>query len=295
MSTIQYYAGVDGGGTKCSVHLYDQKGALLASAVGGPANIAQQPLQAQNSILDACAAAFEQAGISSDAFATTSLCAGLAGANVAAAKTAWQQWSHPFAQLQVISDLHAAVYGAHSGQPGAVMIIGTGSCAAGWSGQQLQQWGGHGFLLGDKGSGAWLGLRAVQHTLEMIDGVQAPSELAQRVLQQLQLASSHDVVTALHQAAAARFASLAPLVIELADAEEPVAQALVSRAAGYLEAIGNQALAYTGGRLVLVGGLAERLSHYLSPSLQKHLGAAQHGPEWGAIAWFHRGVLCPAN
>ena len=295
MSVIHYYAGVDGGGTKCSVHLYDQTGELIASAKGGPANIAQQPLQAQNSSLEACTAALKSAGVGNQALATTALCAGLAGANVATAKAALQQWSHPFAQVQVISDLHAAVYGAHGGAAGAVMIIGTGSCAAAWSGNDLQQWGGHGFLLGDKGSGAWLGLRAVQHTLEVLDGVQPPSLLAQQVQQRLQLNTSNALVTVLHQAAAARFAELAPLLVELARAEEPVAAALVADAAAYLDAIGGQALAYAGGKLVLVGGLAEQLSGWLSPSLQQHRGDAQHGPEWGAIAWFHRGLLCPAD
>ncbi len=295
MNAIHYYVGVDGGGTKCSVHVYDDQGELLASAKGGPANIAQQPLQAQSSILEACSAAFKQAGIATDRFAKTTVCAGLAGANVAAAKATLQQWAHPFAHVQVISDLHAAVYGAHAGQPGAVMIIGTGSCAAGWSGHQLKQWGGHGFLLGDKGSGAWLGLRAVQHTLEVLDGVQPTSLLAQRVQQQLQLMSSHEIVTVLHQATAAQFAALAPLVIELAVAADPVAQELVTRAASYLDAIGQQARAYAGGRLVLVGGLAELLSERLSAGLQQQLGVAQHGPEWGAIAWFHRGLLCPAD
>lgn len=295
MSVVHYYAGIDGGGSKCRAQLFDLNGNCLATAIAGPANIAQQPQQAQQSMVRAISAALSTAQLPPSAIAQTSVCAGLAGANVASAQAALQAWSHPFAQLQVISDLQAAVFGAHAGGVGAVMIIGTGSCAAGWSGQHLQQWGGHGFLLGDKGSGAWLGLRAVQHTLEVLDQVQPPSALAERVQQQLRLLSSQDLVAALHQAPAAQFASLAPMIIELASAGESVAQPLVASAASYLDHIGRQAAAFSGGRLVLVGGLAPLLQSWLSADLQALLAAPQHGPEWGAVAWFHRGLLCPVN
>ena len=67
---------------------------------------------------------------------------------------------HPGAAgaLRVSTDAYIAALAAHSGSPGAVIIVGTGSVgyrieAAG----HCRLVGGWGFPIGDEGSGAWIG------------------------------------------------------------------------------------------------------------------------------------------
>jgi glucosamine kinase len=56
--------GVDGGGTQCRARLADLRGAKLAEAVGGPANIRFGLEESLAAVFDAGARCLEQAGLS---------------------------------------------------------------------------------------------------------------------------------------------------------------------------------------------------------------------------------------
>ncbi|MFL6131098.1 MAG: N-acetylglucosamine kinase [Mycobacteriales bacterium] len=75
------------------------------------------------------------------------------------------------ARIAVGDDTDAALAGAFRGEPGVVVIAGTGSGAAGRdaAGRQARV-GGHGFLLGDEGGGYWIGREAVRAALRAQDG-----------------------------------------------------------------------------------------------------------------------------
>ncbi|ASW55844.1 N-acetylglucosamine kinase [Plantactinospora sp. KBS50] len=69
---------------------------------------------------------------------------------------------------------------------GTVLIAGTGAIAAQF--RDLRQGhtaDGHGWLLGDAGSGFWLGREAVRHTLAALDAETEPSALGRAVLTEL--------------------------------------------------------------------------------------------------------------
>lgn len=71
----------------------------------------------------------------------------------------------------VASDAVTSAIGALGGRPGAVVLTGTGSTALGtdlagcW--RKVDGWG---HVLGDAGSGSWIGMRALQAALEQHDG-----------------------------------------------------------------------------------------------------------------------------
>ncbi len=71
----------------------------------------------------------------------------------------------------VASDAVTSALGALGGRPGAVVLTGTGSTALGtdlagcW--RKVDGWG---HVLGDAGSGSWIGMRALQTALEQHDG-----------------------------------------------------------------------------------------------------------------------------
>ena len=289
--TPLYFVGIDGGGTKCRAELYDTTGNLLGAGVAGAANIARNGDVARQSILDSVKAAIEHANLPPETLASTLACGGFAGANLPSASNALKQWQHPFHSFYFTSDLHTALYGAHDGANGAVLVIGTGSCAAALKDGELTQFGGHGFLLGDKGSGAWLGKQAVVHTLEAIDAIQPKGQLAEAVRDHYQAHSATALVDKLNQANPGVFGELCPIILELAHHAEPTAQALVKEGCEYLSAIARKAIQKSDGALVLAGGVAHALQPLLDSDVQAKLTSSTHGPEWGAIMLYQHGAF----
>ncbi|RUO63209.1 BadF/BadG/BcrA/BcrD ATPase family protein [Pseudidiomarina insulisalsae] len=285
------YAGIDGGGTKCRAELYNADGKLLGAGIAGAANIARDSEIAKRSILDAVTAAVSEAQLPPESLGQIRACGGFAGANLPSAANIMRQWQHPFQSFDFSSDLHTALYGAHNGENGAVLVIGTGSCAAALVSGQLQQFGGHGFLLGDKGSGAWLGKQAVIHTLEAIDGIQQHGALAAAVQAHYQCHSATALVDKLNQAHPGVFGELCPLILQLANDGEASARALVAEGSTYLSAIARKALQNSGGKLVLTGGVAGALQRWLDTDIREQLSTSHYGPEWGAIMLYQNGGM----
>ena len=280
----QFKVGVDGGGTKCRAEIYDSQGRVLGVGMGGPANVARVGEQATVSIVDAVLQAIDDAGLKENvSLSQCRVSAGLAGATVETATEMLKKWLHPFATFSFVTDLHAAVVGAHGGKNGAVMVVGTGSCSASYTNGKVRQYGGHGFTLGDKGSGAWLGCEAIKATLEALDGVAPSSELTEAVCEFLGAYSTSEFVNKLNNGLPAEFARIAPFVFEFASRQDPIAEALVRDAACYLSAIAERALADCGGKLVLIGGLSGLVQPYLKTHVQHAITQAQFGPEWGAV------------
>ena len=143
--------------------------------------------------------------------------------------------------VHVTRDADTARAGAFLGGPGVVVIAGTGSAAFGWNGTNSIQVGGHGFLLGDKGSAYWIGRAAVQSALRWEDQV-GGSELIHRAVTQA-TGSGLDALIAqvhTHPAERKRLTVLAPVVADLArdDAE---ARWILLRAAEHLAALAEGA------------------------------------------------------
>lgn len=70
----------------------------------------------------------------------------------------------------VESDATIAWLGAFLGDPGIVVIAGTGSVALGGRTAPLARVGGYGYLIGDDGGGYWIGRRALHAALAAVDG-----------------------------------------------------------------------------------------------------------------------------
>ncbi len=284
-----YYLGIDGGGTRSRAKIFDEYGQCLGMAEAGAANVATACEQAKHSILEVSIQAIKNASISGlTQLNELHVAAGLAGANVTSAELELKAWQHPFASFSFASDLQTAVVGAHAGEEGALLIVGTGSCAASWHRNELVQYGGHGFILGDKGSGAWLGRQAVSHTLECLDGVVAPTAVSQRICEFLQFNTTNEFVECFHQAAPSRFGELSPVIMQLANDNEATALQIVRDGAGYLSGIARKALAHCEGKLALCGGVASAMLPFLANDVQKAIVPVAHSPEWGGIYLFYR-------
>ncbi|MFG1955795.1 N-acetylglucosamine kinase [Micromonospora sp. NPDC048830] len=166
----------------------------------------------------------------------------------------------------VHGDALVAYASGTAGPDGTVLIAGTGAIAAGIRGLRLDRVAdGHGWLLGDAGSGFWLGREAVRRLLADLDRGREPGTLGARLLTELLgsdrvAARPRDTVDALIQAVTRRppveLARLAPLVVSAAVDAEPVAVGLIEEAAGHLaDSVARIRPAGTVEPVVLGGGL----------------------------------------
>ncbi|SCF03445.1 N-acetylglucosamine kinase [Micromonospora mirobrigensis] len=158
-------------------------------------------------------------------------------------------------------------YASGSPEPdGTVLVAGTGAIAAQVAGLRLDRVAdGHGWLLGDAGSGFWLGREAVRQVLATLDRGEHPGPLGRRVLAELlgtgevaarPRATVDAVVQAVTRRPPVELARLAPLVVTAAAEGEPVACSLVAEGAAHLAETADRIRPPGSTRpLVLGGGL----------------------------------------
>ena len=277
------FVGIDGGGTKCKARLENEQGELLAEATTGPANVARDMQGSINNIVDACTQCLLEADLSIERLSDLNVGMGLAGINLPAVKQAFQEHSLPFSSAKVTTDLHIACLGAHHGEEGTIVIVGTGSSGIAVSAEDHRILGGHGFQVGDKGSGAWIGKNAIAHCLETLDGIVEPNELANAVMSHMDCRNTCELVALTVSAPPALFATLAPLVFDLAANKQVDALGIIDEAANYITTLTENLLLRSPDRLSYIGGVSDALSTYLPASLRQKMTPPLSPPESGAI------------
>ncbi len=192
--------------------------------------------------------------------------------------------------VEVLADVEIAYYAAHGHQPGLLLIAGTGSIALARTdrGEEVRA-GGYGLLLDDEGSGAWIGLRAMQAALQAYDGRGPETRLVDLWLQHQ---TPRDLALAYGRASPGEFARWFPRIMALAD-EDPVARDIVNQAQEALLRL-VQALAHRFHEpprtFVFTGGLF-RHTGFLRLFLDRaraqgwHPRPLDHPPSWGAARY----------
>lgn len=275
------YIGIDGGGTKCRASIMRADLQVLGTGLGGPANPFHGVERAQASILDATYAALADAKLPQEAVSELIAGVGLAGVNVPSVFDAMQAWKHPYKAFHLTTDLHIACLGAHHSDRGAVMICGTGSCGYAHVNNQSLIIGGHGFPIGDKGSGAWMGLAAIQAVLLASDDLGPQTSLSGMVSEQLG-AEGLMIVDKLFGAKQGDYARFAINVMDAADAGDAVAIGIVRDGARYMSDMANKLWDVAPGRMSMIGGLAERMIPWMDQQVAQHLQPILYPPEIGA-------------
>ncbi|MBM2616464.1 ATPase [Actinoplanes sp. LDG1-06] len=138
--------------------------------------------------------------------------------------------------------------GSHAGS-GVVLIAGTGAIAAEVSGDRVVRTvDGNGWLLGDFGSGRWIGLTALRTAVR-----RWPSPFASEIAAQAGVRSADEMIGWAQALPFTEIDALAPLVCRLAREADPIARSITSDAAAEL----IQTLDELGadGPVVLAGSL----------------------------------------
>jgi glucosamine kinase len=173
----RYLLGIDGGATKTLAAVLDLERRSLHIGRAGPSNEDAVGAEAAvKALLDAAAEALDAARIGeSDLAAAVAAVAGTDTASItrhvhAARGESWI----------VVNDVVGAWSTATGGGPGVAAIAGTGSNVFGVGpGGRSWRTGGWGHLLGDEGSGYWLGIESIRAALRDRDASGPPTALGQ--------------------------------------------------------------------------------------------------------------------
>jgi glucosamine kinase len=265
--------GIDGGGTGCRVLF--ARGDEIRKYKGGPANVVTDPALAEASIRLVLDEALADHGLGFDALQEARICAGLAGCRLPGEADRFAT-RLPFLAY-VVDDSVTALEGALAGGDGCLASLGTGSFFIARHDGAIRHVGGWGFQLGDEGSAAWLGRRALSLALQVADGRLPPDPLADALMQ----ATAPHPVSFAWSASPGDFAQIARLV--LAHLDSPLARRLLDDTIAQLRA-GLAALDHqTGAPWVLAGGLGTLLAPHLPDDLQAGLQPPRGRPLDGAL------------
>jgi glucosamine kinase len=281
---IDYLIGVDGGGTGTRVRLarFSPDGAIeLAQGSSGPSGLGLGVARAWAAVQDAVGQAFAAAGIEQPPVERMAIGLGLAGVHNGQWAQAFVDADPGYAALSLETDAFTTLLGAHGGQPGAIVAIGTGSV-----GEVLladgtrREVGGWGFPAGDEASGGWIGLAAINHIEQVLDGRRPGSAFADAVVKACG-GNRAAIQVWLGQATQTTYATLAPLVLHHAD--DPAARAILTKAGEEAAAIAR-ALDPDGTLpLALCGGLGAALRDWLPPTLAARARAPEGDSARGAL------------
>jgi glucosamine kinase len=269
-ATIRYVIGIDGGGTGTRAQLTRADGEVLGLAHAGPSALGQGVQQAWNNVSQAIARSFQIANVHAWQSEECAVGLGLAGAIVAKHNRDFMQLANRFGKIELASDGYTALLGAHGGRPGAIVAAGTGSIGEALrdDGEHISV-GGWGYPVGDEGSGAWIGMRAMREAQLASDG-RAPAGPLVHAIWSVAGHSREALLAWGERAGQHAYAALAPLVFD-AEATDSKAAQLLDDAARALDEI---ALALDpDGRLPLVvsGSIGARLQCRLAPSIRARL------------------------
>lgn len=279
----EYFIGIDGGGSKCRTIIVDSSNNILGTGLSGPANPMNNYEVAIHSIVESAQLALDDAGLPREMISKLIAGAGLAGVNFQEGRRVMLEWSHPFAEFYLTTDLHTACLGAHDGNDGAVMIVGTGSIGIDVKGDDHFILGGHGFLQGDTGSGAWFGLQAVRYSLAAADGLSTPTKMLDILLERLEARHHLDIIDAMVNKPARNFAQLAKVVFEANAQGDKVAAEIIEKGADYLSRLALRLFEREPQRFSMVGGLSPIVLPYMDKRVQEVVKPTIHEPEMGAV------------
>jgi N-acetylglucosamine kinase-like BadF-type ATPase len=137
-------------------------------------------------------------------------------------------------RVVVVNDALVALVAGVGEDPGVVIICGTGSIAYGRNArEQAARAGGWGHVLGDEGSGYWIGRRALRAVARAADGRGPATALTPRVLAHFTVAQPSDLVYEVYdrQLRHHALAQLARLVQQARDEGDEVATQILEQAA----------------------------------------------------------------
>ena len=222
-----YFLAIDAGGTKTEVAVGDER-QVLSREVGSSIKLPNVgPEAAGANLREVVVRALSHAGLTPKQI--NGACVGMSGISRADIR----DWlTHAMAELlptqtTLTGDQEIAHYAAFPGEPGVLVIAGTGSIAIGKSAEgKTARCGGWGAKFSDEGSAYWTGELAVRKLFRLRDrGADVP--LLQRIVENLALGNAERLVSGQENF---DFATLFPTICKSAEQGDPTAWYVLSEA-----------------------------------------------------------------
>ena len=272
--------GIDGGGTRSRLALIDRGGKILASSEGGSSNIySVSKEEVFENLFRLINSALESAGLHKTDIGAG--CLGSAGLGREGEAKLFRNYFNsilgPEVPVKLCTDGEILLCGGLGDLEGYGLIAGTGSLALGRARDgRLVRAGGHGYMLGDEGSAAWIGRTAIARILRSLEDRDLPTNMLKAVLEAACLKQEGDLVKYVHHDAdKPAIAAHAPVVTAAARQGDPLALDILNTGARELALlvksvrsrspwIERQVLVLAGGVMehdeILTGKLKELLS-----------------------------------
>jgi len=235
---MAFFLGIDGGGTRTSCLIGDEK-SVLGSGCAGASNVLRiGKAAARTALVEVIRQACDAAKIDPAQISRT--CVGVAGAaRPEVAEVVHRIMAETVSgQIEILGDMVIALQAAFGSGPGIVVIAGTGSIACGRNrAGQLARAGGWGFAVSDEGSGHWIGRAAISAALRAADQSDEVSPLLQAIMKVWNVEHRDAMVMAANASPEPDFAALFPSVLATANAGEPAAASVLRRAGTELAAL----------------------------------------------------------
>jgi N-acetylglucosamine kinase-like BadF-type ATPase len=229
--------GVDGGQSSTTALIGDETGRILGRGRGGPCNhvtTAEGRAKFLNAIGDCLRQACREARIDSATVQFAAVCLGLSGGGED--KEAYARELIRSELYKITHDAEIALTGATAGEPGIIMIAGTGSMAFGRNAQgEKARAGGWGYVFGDEGGAFDLTRRALRASLQSEEGWGEQTALHRLLLDATGAASANHLLHQFYGRLDRTYiATLASLVTQAAESGDSVAGAILHEAAAKL-------------------------------------------------------------
>lgn len=233
----RYFIGMDGGGTKTHAVITDVHGKILAEHIAGPSNFqiigVEKAAETILALIQMCCDSVE-----CTAKQIAAVVCGLTGAGrigdqkrmASGLRQYARSKNMPLKKIIIESDARTALEGAFNGGAGIILIAGTGSIAFGKDGKGfVHRVGGWGRVLGDEGSGYFLGRLGLTAVTRHVDGRGDKTSLTVMIAQQFGLKDQTSIINAVYKNNF-DLASVAPLVMKAAEKKDAVCRAIVESA-----------------------------------------------------------------
>ncbi|WP_320127584.1 BadF/BadG/BcrA/BcrD ATPase family protein [uncultured Sphaerochaeta sp.] len=261
------YYGLDGGGTRCRLAIWDENKQMIYNDEGESSNAYavgfEQAKANVKSLLDKAA----QDPISKDC-KILSLCFGSAGLARENERKRWETFFQTIFQnrfpLLLCSDAEIMLAGSLKEPTGIGLIAGTGSICIGRNEEGITiRSGGMGTVLGDEGSAWWIAKEAVRRTLKSLENRDLPTTLGNPIKAFFHLESIFDSITFFNDKNLPKkvLAEFAPFVSAAAEQGDALALEIIGEAVSELIELVESVESRLGEnflhRLTLGGGVLE--------------------------------------
>ncbi len=288
----RFYLGIDGGQSSTTALIANETGRVIGSGRGGPCNhvrASEGRTKFIRAIGQSVEGACHEAGIDRNSLLFAAACLGFSGGPED--KDAYSRELIRSLKYKITHDAEIALSGATAGNPGIIVIAGTGSIAFGRNAaRNSARAGGWGYIFGDEGSAFDLVRCALRAALRFEEGWGPATRLRTLLLETTGAENADRLLHLFYTEAYSRsvIASFAPLVTQAAEEADEVARAILSDAAEklawFVEGVYRQLFrANEGIPVAYIGGVFQSmalLAHF-KLRVRDTIGCNAEGPHFG--------------